>query len=207
MRGTVMGHEWSKKIGMETAKALGYSIILAASIFAVNVMFKVISSLKRFSSYTPYIYTVLLFLIGYKIVMRLSQATYYAMRKFTDHSTAAAVRTITKIAGIAGLLSITTSIFGVSASSALTVGSFSGLIVGFATQTVLTHAVAGIFIAVSRPFKIGDLVTIAGKTGVVKEIKLMHTILFSQKENCEILIPSGKIIGEIIVKSQVNGSA
>lgn len=112
---------------------------------------------------------------------------YYGIRKYADRSTAAAARTIIKIAGVAVLLSLLTSIFGTSASSALTVGSFSGLVVGFATQIVLTHAVAGIFIAISRPFRIGDTVTIAGKTGVVKEIRLMHTTLVSQDGNQEIL--------------------
>ncbi|MFB0567253.1 MAG: mechanosensitive ion channel domain-containing protein [Candidatus Bathyarchaeia archaeon] len=77
----------------------------------------------------------------------------------------------------------------------------SGLVVGFATQTVLTHAVAGIFLVISRPFKHGDMVTLSGQTGFVKEIKLMHTILRTKDGKKEILIPSGTIIGATIVKN------
>jgi len=69
------------------------------------------------------------------------------------------------------------------------------------TQSVLNHAVAGIFIAISRPFKHGDEVTIAGKTGTVKEITVMHTTIISTDGEQEILILSGTIIGEIITKS------
>jgi len=54
-------------------------------------------------------------------------------------------------------------------------------VVGFATQTVLTHAVAGTFLAVSRPFKCGDLMTVAKQTGTVIGIRIMHTVLESRE--------------------------
>ncbi|MEM3507412.1 MAG: mechanosensitive ion channel [Candidatus Bathyarchaeia archaeon] len=83
-------------------------------------------------------------------------------------------------------------------------GSFSGLVVGFATQSILMHSIAGISIGILKPFKHGDLITIAGYTGIVKDIKLMHTVLESQNGNKELLIPNGKIIREILVKTLKN---
>jgi len=177
------------------------------SLSIISLAFKKFPIIQPYLEYIPYIQSILVFLIGYKIVNSLSGAVYYSMRKVSDHPTAATLKTITKIGGIAILLSVLTSIFGVSASAALTVGSFSGLVVGFATQTVLSHAVAGVFIAITRPFKPGDLVTIAGNTGIVEDIKLMHTVIRSQSGDKEVLIPSGKIFSEIIVKTLKNNQS
>lgn len=202
-----MSEDWSRKVGRGIVKGIAYLMVLAAALSIASITFAFGGLAEAYKAYLPYVQAALVLLGGYKAVGSFGQVAYYSVRKYADHSTAAAARTIIKIAGVAVLLSLLTSIFGISASSALTVGSFSGLVVGFATQTVLTHAVAGIFIAVSRPFRVGDTVTIAGKTGVVKEIRLMHTTLASQEGNQEILIPSGKIIGEIIVKSSSAGKS
>lgn len=191
---------WSKKMGREILKAGFYVSLLAVALSVVTFAFKMMPLVKGYGAYLPYIQAALIFGVGYKTVTSVGTVIYYGMRRVTDHSTASVTRTIVKIAGVALLLSTLASIFGISASSALTVGSFSGLVIGFATQTVLNHAIAGIFIAISRPFKYGDLVTIAGKTGIVKEITIMHTKLLSSDEKQEILIPSGKIIGEIITR-------
>lgn len=157
---------------------------------------------KEYENYLPYIQAALIFGIGYKVLSSISKIAYDAMRRATDHSTASVIKTVIKIAGIALLISTLATIFNIRSSSALTVGSFSGLVVGFATQSVLTHAVAGIFIAISRPFKYGDLVAIAGQTGVVKEITIMHTKLKSSDGDKDILIPSGRIIVEIIIRTR-----
>jgi len=76
--------------------------------------------------------------------------------------------------------------------------SFGGLAIGFATQAILSHVVAGLFLLVSRLFKHGDTVTISGKTGVVKEITIMDAIL--EKGEDEILIPSGSLVTQTTQK-------
>jgi len=146
------------------------------------------------------VHALLISTIGYKIIGSFSQVVYYSLRRVTDHSTASMMKTITKIAGIAFLLSLLSSIFGINAASALTIGSFSGLVIGFAFQASLANVIAGILIIITRPFKPGDEITVLGKTGIVKEIKIMHTVIENLSENSEILIPSSKIINEVIIK-------
>jgi hypothetical protein len=108
-----------------------------------------------------------------------------------------------RVVGIAILLSIITSMLSANPSAALTIGSFSGLIVGFATQTVLSHFVAGIFILIVRPVKFGDIITIAGQTGIVKEMRIMHLVLESQDGTTEILIPNGTVFSQVILKKKI----
>jgi len=145
-----------------------------------------------------YIEVIVIFVFGYMAVRAVSEMSYAYARRFADDSTAAAIGTTTKIAGLAILVSMLSSVFNVNPAVALTIGSFGGLVIGFATQTILSHVVAGLFLLVSRPFKHGDTVTISGKTGVVKEITLMHVTL--EKGEDEILIPSGSAVTKTIQK-------
>ena len=125
---------------------------------------------------------------------------YTYFRQATEHATAATLRAISLIASIAVLLALMTSIFNVYLALALTVDSFGGLVVGFATQTILTQVVAGIFILLFRPFTYGDVITVAKQTGTVKEIKIVHVILEIEDGLQDILIPSGSIATQIIQK-------
>lgn len=47
--------------------------------------------------------------------------------------------------------------------------------IGFAAQTSLSNLIAGLFLLVDRPFKVGDTVEIEGRLGVVLEISLLST--------------------------------
>ncbi len=191
---------FSKKMSSEGFKAIVYIGVLAALLIIANIIFKTTPIVNVYEKYLPYIHALLVFTIGYKIIGKVSQAVYYGARRIIDHSTASTMKIVTKIVGAAALLSLSLSIFNVNASSALAMGSFSGLVIGIAFQTTLTNVIAGIFIIITRLFKIGDEITVLNKTGIVKEIKIMHTVIEAPSENSEILIPSSKVINEIIVR-------
>ena len=190
-------------------------VVLAVSLILVNFLFGWASyeeippylhpysgALLFIHPYMVYIQAALLFILGYFVIKAISGIVYTYMRRATDHPTAATVRTITRISGIAILLSLMTSVFNVNPAAALTVGSFGGLVVGFATQKILSNVVAGVFLLLSRPFTYGDRVTISGHTGKVKGIKLMRLVLESEDGSKEILIPSGTVVEQIIQKKR-----
>jgi len=74
---------------------------------------------------------------------------------------------------------------------------------GLALQGLLSNYGAGISIIISRPFKVGDTITINDTAGEVKEIKLSCTIVRTE-DGEEILIPNRHIVGEIIHNSFEN---
>ena len=199
--------------GYALSRTIIYVVLLAFIVAVVSFIFgwssyeEMPSYLQPYSTiillvnpYLKYIQAVLIFGLGYLVVNSASGMVYTYVRRITEHATAATLRTITRIAGVAVLVSLMASVFNVDAAAALTVGSFGGLVVGFATQTILTHVVAGIFLLLSRPFTYGDVVTISAQTGVVKEIKLMHVVLETEDSETAILIPSGTIVTQIIKK-------
>ncbi len=73
----------------------------------------------------------------------------------------------------------------------------------FALQGPLSNYGAGLVIIMTRPFVVGNTISVAGVSGVVEEIKLACTLL-TDEEGEWITIPNKSIIGEILHNSQEN---
>lgn len=71
----------------------------------------------------------------------------------------------------------------------------------FAIQGPLSNYGAGLSIILSRPFVVGDTITVAGVSGVVKEVKLACTIL-TNEDGIFITIPNKDIVGQILHNSK-----
>ncbi|MEM3912636.1 MAG: mechanosensitive ion channel family protein [Desulfurococcaceae archaeon] len=148
--------------------------------------------------YAVYVYIIVLLVLGWMIVNAVAAMFYVMLRPKYGASAAAATRSMVRILGIGALIAgIAGGVAGGAAGVAL--GGFIGLVIGFATQQVLGQAIAGLFILLARPFKIGDLVDIAGESEVrVKDISTLFTIV-QRKDGLEVLVPSTMIIGQKIV--------
>lgn len=68
-----------------------------------------------------------------------------------------------------------------AASSLLAGLGVLGLAIGFAFQEIATNFISGIFIAISKPFKVGDIVEIKGTTGTVDHISLRTTCILTDE--------------------------
>jgi len=116
----------------------------------------------------------------------------------------ALLRVVFRIAGYAVVISTVVSLFTANTAAALTLGSFLGLVAGFATQTVIGNAVAGVFLSIARPFRLGHRITVGGNSGVVHDIGLMHTTLDAEERY--ILIPSSTIVTSVIFRQKEGSS-
>ena len=143
-----------------------------------------------------YIYAAEILLLGYFIVEYTGKGVEESLEVTAGRTVARALRSITRIVGYGVLLSVLASVFKASSAAALTLGSFIGLVVGFATQQVMGNAVAGVFLAVMRPFRIGDKIKVSGIEGTVFDIGIMYTMI--DQGSKIVLIPSSKIVGNII---------
>ena len=153
---------------------------------------------EKVLEYKLYVDLSLALVFGYFIVIAFSNTVYWSLRAKYNHSTAAAVRNIFKILGVGALLaSITGSMASPTAGVAL--GGFMGMVIGFASQQVLSQALAGIFILVARPFQIGEKVSVGGVTGVVEDITTLFTVIRTD-DGKVVLLPNNKLIGAQITK-------
>jgi small-conductance mechanosensitive channel len=74
----------------------------------------------------------------------------------------------------------------------------AGLAIALALQDTLKAVAAGVIIAVFRPYRIGDVVQIAGETGTVADITPFTTVL-NTIDNKEITVTNDKAWGDVIV--------
>lgn len=104
---------------------------------------------------------------------------------------------------IAGAVLACLGVFGVDTTSFAAVIGAAGLAIGLAFQGTLSNFSAGVMLLTFRPFDIDDLVKVSGQLGTVKEIGLFSTTL-STLDNRKVIIPNGKIVGDIIENLTAN---
>lgn len=73
----------------------------------------------------------------------------------------------------------------------------AGFAIGLAFQGSLSNFSSGIMLLVFRPYKVGDVVNVAGQLGKVDEIELFTTTM-DTFDNRRIIIPNGEIFGATI---------
>jgi small conductance mechanosensitive channel len=73
----------------------------------------------------------------------------------------------------------------------------AGAGIALAMQGVLSNMMAGLTIIFTRPFRIGEYISIVSEEGVVDTISLFSTVL-SHADQSKVVIPNRKIVGEIL---------
>jgi len=86
---------------------------------------------------------------------------------------------------------------GVDTTSAAAVVGGAALAVGLSLQNQLSSLAAGVILIVTRPFRIGDTVEVAGTTGVVEDLTMLTTVLRSGN-NESVTLPNSAVVGQKI---------
>lgn len=86
---------------------------------------------------------------------------------------------------------------GVQTTAAIAVLGAAGLAIGLALQGSLGNFAAGVLIIVFKPYRVDEVVKLAGVTGSVVEIGVFNTTLVTADAR-EIIIPNGNIISNTI---------
>ena len=83
-------------------------------------------------------------------------------------------------------------IWGVGLAPFLAVGTAVAAAIGFGAQDLVKDLIAGFFILIEDQFRVGDVVSISGATGVVQDIQLRVTVLRDLEGNVH-FVPNGQI--------------
>lgn len=133
------------------------------------------------------------FMVGGKIQGVLERRLLERMDKSIAKFVANAVRWAVVLLAILSCLSL----FGVDTTSFAAVIGGASVAIGLAFQGSLSNVAAGIMLLIFRPFKVGDVVVVAGQTGAVEGISLFVTTL-DTPDNRRIILPNGQIFGSVI---------
>jgi len=85
------------------------------------------------------------------------------------------------------------SALGIQTASLVAVIGAAGLAIGLALQGSLANFAAGVLMIIFRPYKLGDLVQVAGTEGFVEEVDIFTTVLRTP-DKTKITIPNGQIM-------------
>ena len=129
---------------------------------------------------------------------------------FLDKTTSSVIQQIIVyslyIVGGAVFLSLIPGMNKVS-NSILAGAGIMTMAVGFASQEALSNLISGLFIAFTKPFRLGDFIQVDNViTGTVTEITLRHTVI-RNAENRLVIVPNSKINSNTIVNSTIENPA
>jgi len=110
------------------------------------------------------------------------------------------VSSVVKVLLIVMVVVITLGKIGISVTPFVAAIGAASLGAGLALQGMLSNYGAGLAIIATRPFVVGDTITVKDVSGQVKTIELGHTLLINE-DHIEITIPNKHIVGEILHNS------
>jgi small-conductance mechanosensitive channel len=98
--------------------------------------------------------------------------------------------------GIALALSQFTSLHKIG-TAILASSAVLGIVLGVAAHAILANPLAGIQLAITQPIRIGDLVTIGGETGRVKDLTLAYTFV-DTGDGRMVIVPNEDVVTSVI---------
>ena len=156
--------------------------------FSVNYGFQVIGA-------------IIILCVGILVARRLSVLIIKICQKQNlDETLSIFFGNVTKILVLTFVVIVTLGKFGISIAPFVAAIGAVALGASFAIQGPLSNYGAGLSIIFTRPFVIGDTLTVKGVSGVVYEISLAYTFLTTEDEE-RITIPNNQIMGEILRNS------
>ncbi|HEY7227360.1 MAG TPA: mechanosensitive ion channel domain-containing protein [Nitrososphaeraceae archaeon] len=135
--------------------------------------------------------------IGYFVINSVAnvfyQLSYDALKKNAE-----IIRILIRIVGAIIVISIIISYLSEDPIIAASIGTITGIVIGFASQNVIGNLISGLYLAITRPFRIGDKATVFGNTGIIFDIGLLYTRLRNDDGHV-ILAPNLSMVSTTII--------
>ena len=166
-------------------------IVLAASTYTLGWWLP--------KEYLRYLQIAEVVIIGYFIIYVLGNIVY---RISLTHSepTAKSFKSLIRIVGAIVIIAFIISYLSQDPLIATSISTISGIVIGFAASNLIGNAIAGIYLAIVRPFRIGDMLTVFGYTATVYDISLLYTKLVMNNGDIVLSSNSSMVTTTILLK-------
>jgi len=172
------------EIELETIQQI-YNVVVE---FIINYSFQILGA-------------IIILIVGAKLAGWLGRlVTNLCEKKNVDITLAKFLGNVVKILTLTFVIIIAIGKFGISIAPFIAALGAIAFGASFAISGPVSNYGAGLVIILSRPFVIGDTITINNVSGLVEEIHLATTILTTEDDE-KITIPNKHIIGEILLNS------
>jgi small conductance mechanosensitive channel len=148
---------------------------------------------------------VIMLVIGFTIIGWVSKLIHAGFQKRNMDPTVERFLTSLVTVGLKVMLLLSVAgMFGIQTTSFIAIFTALAFAVGTALSGSLGHFASGVMLLTFRPYKVGDLVTLAGQTGTVEEVQMFNTVLMTP-DNKRIMIPNGLVTSSIITNISGQG--
>jgi small conductance mechanosensitive channel len=143
-----------------------------------------------------------LLFIGWKIAGWVGRRiAAFAQKRGVEQTLANFMGDGVRIVALVLVIIITLGNFGVSIAPLIAAAGAAALGITVALQGPLANLAAGLVIIFTRPYVVGNTITVRKVSGVVEEVKLMATVL-TDADGARVTIPNRQVVGEILVNSE-----
>ena len=146
---------------------------------------------------------LLICLIVSKILLRIIKKIL--IKSKLDKNLHAVIRSLSRVLLTFVSIMIVAGSIGINVSSLLAILSIAGVAISLSIQDILSNFFSGVVLLGSKPFKIGDFVTIGGQSGTVVETGITHTRLHTV-DNQLILVPNSMVASNVITNVTAEGT-
>lgn len=145
-----------------------------------------------------YIEIAIFLIIGYFFIEIVSNLAFQMTSTYFGN-TAHSVKILIRIASAIVITAIVISYLSSDPLVAASITTVTGLVIGFASQSLIGNLIAGLYLASTRPFKVGDNITVFGNTGLIYEIGLLYSRLLSSTGDVIIASNNSLVSATVIV--------
>ena len=148
-----------------------------------------------------------LILAGGLLVIRIVMTVIKKLLEKTHLEQAAhgLVKSVVRVVLYVLLCLIIAGSLGIDVTSIVALASVLTLALSLSVQNILTNVFGGFTLLYTHPFKSGDFVEVAGKSGTVQEISMAYTKL-ATPDNKIVSIPNASVVAGDIINYTVSGT-
>ncbi len=173
------------------------TMIILVAVIAVVIVVEVVLEYKLHGRYKTILRIAEVVAVGYFASTTISNVCYKLTFSFLGKN-AEALRVLIRIVGAVIIIAIIISYLSQDPLVATSIGTVTAIVIGFASQNILGNIIAGLYLAITRPFKMGDRVSVFGNTGIVFDIGLLYSKLKSDEGDI-IIAPNLSMISTTVV--------
>lgn len=178
-------------------------VALFASIFVATRFFN--NLFFDGASYVLYLYMAEVAVLGFVLTRIIAQLAYLILRN-TSRTQAKTSRSIISISGYLVVVAIMVAMLAPDPTVTIAISTVTGIVLGISAQSLIGNAIAGMVLAVSRPFRIGDTIKAFDSVGVVEDIGLVHTRVITGDGNM-LIVPNSAWLTNAVLKIFASGTA
>lgn len=161
--------------------------------------------LTLYGKVTLYDFTVAFFVMFFAVLIARF-ATSNLRRALSEKLKKDQLEILLKVVNFAILLIAFLSIspmLGINLSGLLVAGGITGIVIGFASQSVVANLISGLFLLWEKPIKLGDQISVDGISGFVEDINIISTIVRTY-DGLYVRIPNEKLFTSKITNYVAN---